>query len=176
MRDFVLKQDARITDIPYTKDFFEKIDVRNVSAESGEMLPPQTLIGLRPSKFTVFPDILCTPILLLTYAAQNIVKLYNDRIDYRRIIYLDQINESVNLYFMPLLEIVDCLSARSEYVNAGRGAFSKVVLKAEPIEDECIFSVKNRTQRITVIRLDLAESFLANDCRGFTLEEAEIEA
>jgi hypothetical protein len=171
----VLKQDARITDIPYPKDFFEKIDAGRVSAESGEMLPPQTLIGLRPSEYTVFPDVLCTPVLLLTYAAQNIVRLYNDRIDYRRIIYLDQMNESVNLYFMPLLETVDCLSTRSEYVNAGRGAFSKVALKAEPIEGECIFLVKNRTQRIIVIRLDLAESFLAHDFRGFTLEEAEIE-
>ncbi|GHU60237.1 hypothetical protein FACS1894171_0880 [Clostridia bacterium] len=176
MRYFVLKQDERITDIPYPKDFFENIDVRNVSAERGDSVPFRTLIQLRPSAFTVFPDVFCTPVLLLTPDAQNIVRLYDDYIVYRQIIYLDQVNELVNLYFMPLLQTIDCLSTRSEYVNAGKGAFSKVVLKAELIRDESIFQVKNQQQRVTVIRLDLAESLLARGCRGFTLAEAEIEA
>lgn len=175
MRYFVLKQDEQIMDIPYPKDFFEKIDVRKVSAESGELVPFRTLISLRPSEFTIFPDVLCTPVLLVTQDAQNIIKLFNEDIAYRQIIYLDKENYLVNLYFMPLLDTVDCLSPRSEYVNASKATLSKVVLKGDPIKNESIFQVKNPAQRVIVVRLDLVESLLAHGCRGFTLAEAEIE-
>lgn len=164
-----------MTDRPYPKDFFEHIDVRNVSAERGDLVPHRTLIQLRPSKHTVFPDLLCTPVLLISKEAQGVIKLYDESIEYRQIIYLDRENELVQLYFMPLLVTVDCLSPRSEYVNASKAALSKVVLKGAAIMDDSIFQVKSPTQRILIVRLDLVENLLAHGRNGFTLAETEIE-
>ena len=174
MRYFWLQQDERITDRPYPRDLWDKIDVRKVSAEEGNVIPFQTLVRIRSSQFIVFPDVLNTPVLLTTQKAQDIIKLYNEDMDYRQIVYLDQETARVQLYFIPLLNTIDCLSPRSEYVNAGKGAFSKVVLNRAPIGDENIFQVQNSTERVVIIRLDLVERLLAFGCQGFTLTEAEI--
>jgi hypothetical protein len=175
VRYFVLQQDNQITDCPYPKDFFQKIDVRKVSAENGETLPHRTLISLHPSKFTVFPDVLCSPVLLVARTAQSIIRLYNEDVIYRQIIYLDKENSLVNLYFMPMLDAIDCLSPYSEYVNEHKSALSKVVLKGSAIKNESLFLVKHPEQRVIIIRLDLAESLLTHKCDGFTLAEIEIE-
>ena len=175
MRYFVLKKDEQITDIPHPYGFFQKIDVRKVSAESGEQVPYRTLIRIQSSKFTIFPDVLCAPVLLVTQDAQGIIKLYNEHINYRQIVYVDQENELVKLYFMPLLDTIDCLSLHSEYVNSSNTTFSKVVLKSDLIGDGSIFLVKNPNQRVIVVRLDLVESLLELGCWGFMLTEAEIE-
>ena len=175
MRYFVIKQDEQITDIPYPKDFFEHIDIRNVNAERGDLIPHRILIQLRPSKFTVFPELLCAPVLLVSKDAQDVIKLYDESIEYRQIIYLDKENGLAQLYFMPLLVTIDCLSPRSEYIKASRTAFSEIVLRGEKIRDESIFMVKNQTQRVVTVRLDLTENLLTQGCGGFTLEEAEVE-
>ena len=176
MKYFVIKQDERITDRPYPKDFYEKINVRHVAANTSELIQPRTLIHLNPSKHTVFPDILCTPVLLVTREMLDVIELFNDNIVYRQIVYLDTEHKLVQLYFMPLLDIVDCLSGKCEYVNESRTEFSKVVLKSASIEDKSLFQTKNKAQRIFIIRLDLVESLLVRGCKGFTLMETEIEA
>ena len=94
---------------------------------------------------------------------------------YRQIVYLDPDNKLIQLYFMPMLDAIDCLSEESEYVNESRAAFSKLVIKKAPIRDKSLFQIKNKTQRVIIVRLDLAESLLARDCKGFTLAEAVIE-
>ena len=175
MRYFVLKNDERISDMPRPRDFFEKIDVWKVSAGSSGQIPYWTLIRIQPSKSTVFPEVLCSPVLLVTQDAQSIIKLYDQYITYRQVIYLDQEYAHTQLYFMPMLDSIDCLSPRSEYANKSRGAFSKVVITKAPISGRTIFQVKNPTQRVIVVRLDLVESLLACGYKGFALEEAEIE-
>ncbi|MDR0489992.1 MAG: hypothetical protein LBH28_01930, partial [Oscillospiraceae bacterium] len=73
MRYFVLKQDEKITDMPYPRGFFEKIDVRHISAEKAGLIPARSLISLRPYDHTVFPDVLCSPVLLVTREVRDIV-------------------------------------------------------------------------------------------------------
>ena len=175
MRYFVLKQDERIMDMPYPLGFREKIDVRHVSANLAGRVPARTAINIRPSEFTVFPDVLCTPVLLVTQEIKNVIDAFDEYIIYRQIVYLDSENQKAQLYFMPMLNAIDCLSEKSEYVNEFRAAFSKVVIKRAPIRDKSLFQVKNKTQRVNIIRLDLAESMLARDCKGFTLAEAALD-
>jgi len=175
MRYFAMKQDERITDMPYPRDFFEKIDVRHITAKKAGLVPARTLIRLRPSESTVFPDVLCNPALLVTREMRDVIKGFDEYLLYRQIVYLDPDNKLIQLYFMPMLDAIDCLSEESEYVNESRAAFSKLVIKKAPIRDKSLFQIKNKTQRVIIVRLDLAESLLARDCKGFTLAEAVIE-
>lgn len=176
MRYFLLKQDKRITDMPYPKDFHENIDVRDLSANRAGLVSARTLLQINPSEHTVFPDVICDPALLITREVKEVVKAYEEYMVYRQMIYLDSENELVQSYFMPMPELIDCLSDRSEYTNASRSEFSRLVLKRQPIRDHSLFKVKHRTQRLLVIRLDLAESLLTRDYKGFTLVEAATEA
>ena len=175
MRYFLLEQDERITDVPQVKDFFQKIDVRHINSNTADMIPERTLIYIQPYEFTVFPDVLCYPALLFTQEVKDVIKAFDEYIPYRQIVYLDAENESVQLYFMPLLHHFNCLSKNSEYVNESRTAYSKVVLKRAAFRDKCLFQVKNKTHRLVVIRLDLVECLLARDFKGFTLTEVGIE-
>jgi len=90
-------------------------------------------------------------------------------------VFLDSENQKSQLYYMPMPESIDCLSDKSEYANEMRGAFSKVAFKRVPIRDKSLFEVKNETQRVLIIRLDLAESLLMRDYKGFVLSETVIE-
>lgn len=175
MRYFVLKQDERISDRPYHTDFFEKIDVRKVNARQAGYIPARTLIRLRPYAHTVFPEMLCDPVVLVTREMRDVIKAYDEYLSFRQIVYLDPENELTQLYFMPMLESIDCLSEKSEFVNEYRAEYAKVVLKKTPIRDSALFYVENGVRRLAVIRLDLAESLLNRNCRGFTLTEAATE-
>ena len=175
MRYFMLKQDERITDMPYQQDLFEKIDLRHISASKAGLIPARTLIRLRPSKNTVFPDVLCNPVLLVTREMRDVIKVFDQYLVFRQVVCLDPENQMVQLYFMPMLEDIDCLSDKSEYVNESRATLSKAVIMRSPIRDKSLFQIKHNTKRISIIRLDLAESLLTRGCKGFTLVEAAVE-
>jgi hypothetical protein len=175
MRYFVLTQDERVTDSPYPNDFHQKIDVRNATANKAGNLPERTLVTIRPDRHTVFPDMLCSPVMLVTRETKEVINAFDPYLAYRQIVYLDQENELMQLYFMPALDEIDCLSDSAEYTNACRGAFSKVALQKAPIRDKSLFQVKNGTRKLVIVRLDLAESLLARNCSGFALTEAAIE-
>ena len=175
MRYFVLHQDEQITDRPYPKDFFEKIDARNATANNAELFPSRTLIQINPSIHTVFPDVLCTPVLLVTREMRDVIKMFDEHIDYRQIVYLDTENQFVQLYFAPMLDVVDCLSEKCEFANESRTVISRAVLKRESILDQVLFQTFYKSQRILIIRLDLVESLLVRGCTGFTLTGTDIE-
>lgn len=175
MRYFVLKQDEEITGSPLPNGFHQSIDVRHVSAGKADMIPARSFIRLYPYEHTVFPDLLCKPLLLVTYEMKEVISAYEQYLIYQQILFLDLKYRLSQLYFMPMLEVIDCLSEKSEYTNTGRGAFSMVVLKRAPIRDNSLFQVMNKTQRIYIIRLDLAESLLGRNCKGFTITEAPLE-
>ena len=125
MRYFVLNQDKRHTDIPRPKNFHEKIDVRKLTAEHSEQIPLWTLIKVHSSVFTVFPDILCTPTVMVSKDVKSVIKMYDDSIVYRQIVYLDQENEQTQLYFVPLLDTVNCLSPTNDHEISDNHRFSR---------------------------------------------------
>ena len=175
MRYFVIQQDERITDMPTPLDFHQNIDVRNVNALRAGLVPFRTMIMVQPNEHTVFPDLICRPVMLFTREAKDVVDKYDEHIEYRQLSYLDPENKLTQLYFVPMLDIIDCLSEKSEYVNESQSSFSKVIIKREPIRDKSLFQVKNDKQRLIIIRLDLAESLLARQYKGFTLTGAHLE-
>jgi hypothetical protein len=122
MRYFVLKRDERITDMPYPRDFFEKIDARHIAANKAGLVPARTLVNISPSESTVFPDVLCNPALLVTREARDVIEAFDEYLIYRQVVYLDTENKMVQLYFMPMLDSIDCLSGKSEYANDRRAA------------------------------------------------------
>jgi hypothetical protein len=175
MRYFVMHQDERITDMPNPTDFHQKIDVRDVNARRAGLVPYRTMMMIQPNEHTVFPDVICRPVMLVTREVKDVIENYDEFLEYRQISYLDPDNELTQLYFIPMLDVIDCLSEKSEYVNDSRSSFSKVVIKRALIRDKSLFQVKTKTQRLVIIRLDLVESLLIRQYKGFALTEAVIE-
>jgi hypothetical protein len=173
MRYFTLSQDDNITDMPHPADFHDKLDVRNLTPQKAAALPERTSVRLVPNADMVFPEILCAPVFLVTEEAKDIVESYDKYLTYKQITYIDRVNHFLQIYHMPILASVDCFE-RYEDESAKYAADARIVIRRAPIRDKSLFQVPGAKRRLTVIRLDLAESFLARDFRGFRLTEATV--
>jgi hypothetical protein len=173
MRYFTLSQDDNITDMPHPADFHDKLDVRNLTPQKAAALPERTFVRLVPNTDMVFPEILCSPVFLVTEEAKDIMKSYDKYLTYKQIVYTDHVNDHLCLYHMPVLDAIDCFE-RYEDESAKYAENAKIVIRRAPIRDKSIFHVPGAKRRLTIIRLDLAESFLARNYRGFRLTEATV--
>jgi hypothetical protein len=170
MRYFRLEQDKRFTDIPYIMNGFNKIDGRKIRRDQSRSLPHRVLMELYPNPNTVFGDIILSPYLLLSEKAREAVNLYEQRLPYKQVVLLDSENALTNLYFLPILEVVDCLSAASE-MNRGRTVIRRAVLLKSKLPSPSIFRLDNVDCAQIIVRLDLAESLLRRGVRGIKLRE-----
>jgi hypothetical protein len=173
MRYFALTRDERITDMPHPADFHDKLNVANLTPEKAAALPNRTLVRLTANAHTVFPEVLCSPVFHVTEDAKTVIKSYDEYLAYKQIVYMDSANKHMRMYYFPVLTSVDCFE---RYVDesAKYAPEAKIVIRRAPIRDKSVFQVPGAKRRLTVIRLDLAESFLARDFRGFRLSEASV--
>jgi hypothetical protein len=169
MRYFALSPDVGISDMPHPADFHDKLDVRNLTRGKAGALPSRTLVRIAPNANTVFPEVLCSPVFLVTEEVKDVIKSYDEYIEYKQIMYMDTVNELAQLYHMPVLDFVDCLSERHG------GKTVKTTIRKAPIRDKSIFRAPGAAGPLTIIRMDLAESLLARDFNGFRLSEITIE-
>ena len=173
MRYFRLTSDESITDKPSPADFHDKLDIRNLTPEKASALPDRAFVRLEPNINTVFPEILCSPVLHVAEEARDVMKSYDEYISYKQIVYNDPVNELLQTYYMPILARIDCLERYADETGM-RPADAEITLRRTPIRDKSIFQVHGAKRTLTIIRLDLAESFLARDFRGFQLTEVTV--
>jgi hypothetical protein len=173
MRYYAMSRDDSISYMPNPADFHDKLDVRNLTPQKAAALPERTLVRVTPEVNTVFPDILCSPVILVSEDAKTVIKSYDEYLTYKQIVYMDSVNKHMRMYYFPVLASVDCF----ERYEDGREKYSedaKIVIRRAPIRDKSVFQVPGAKRRLTIIRLDLAESFLARDFSGFRLSEVSV--
>lgn len=173
MRYFLMKKDERYTDVPQFRDWFQQIDVRDITPLRSHKLAYRTLLQIVPYEHNTYPDILFSPALLFSQKMRDIVALYEKRITYKQIVLLDSENMVTELYFMPILSIVDCLTEESEY-NLDHSVVTKAVLDQAKIPGKSLFWLDNVKSKHTIIRLDLAESILRRQVEGLVLIDVEL--
>jgi hypothetical protein len=114
-------------------------------------------------------------VLLVTEEAADVIKSYDEYIVYKQIMYMDAANKLLQLYLMPVLALIDCLAETCGNKNGNRPTSAKTAIRRVPIRNKSIFRVPSTSGSLTVVRMDLAESFLARDFRGFRLSEIPVE-
>ena len=84
---------------------------------------------------------------------------------------LDVLGAEAEVYYLPLLKFINCLSEESEIVG---NTIKRCVIKKDIIKEEKIFRIGDVNKRYIVVRLDLAESILRRKTRGIKLEKIEV--
>lgn len=150
---------------PRVKNWYGKIDVRNICIKKYPDLPQRELFVIESSEKTIFTDIILFPFLLLSPSVMDVIKLYHERCFYREVILLDQLNGKSELYYLPVFDETEKLLIRNkeDFIQE-----EEVKLKKE------IFWIRDSFKRHTIISLDLAESLVRREITGLGIKEIKL--
>ena len=173
MRYFIIESDPEFNDLPFFRDWHQKIDVRFIKKGLTKKLPFRELVFIYPNPELVFSGVIIKPFILLTREIKNIVSKYQRGVVYKEIVLLDDENELTQLYYLAIVDEVDCLHESSGFNRQGT-VLEKPVLIHNMIRDKSLFKIADTCSSYTVIRLDLLESVLRRDVRGLQLTPVDL--
>lgn len=173
MRYFLLKQHAAFTHAPCLINWFNVFDARKLRPETAREIPYRSLIAVKPDAMLCFTDVVLSPYLLLSASLKKVVAAYEPGVQYKDVVLLDKEHEQYELYYLPILEEVDCLHETSE-CTLDRSRIKRAVFAREKLSARSIFRVGGLKDAHIAVRLDLAESFLRRKAAGMALTEVEV--
>lgn len=170
MKFYILETDASYTNYPKIKKWFGRIDYRDLNIHDAYKIPHRQLFMIHENENTVFTSIVDKPFPMISTTVREVFDMYEPHIIYKEIVLLDQKYERAEVYYLPILEEVECLNEKSEY-NMDRSIIEKGIIDYEKTEDKAIFRLKGFDHYYMVGRLDLVESILKRNVRGIGLKE-----
>lgn len=171
MKYYLIRESDQIKNTPHIINWMKKIDKRNITWGRYNKIPRVTTLYVEDNNFTVFPDVLSRPFFLITDKLHDILELYEPNMDYRQIVLIDKKKNKAVQYFMPHLQIVDCLGEGTVF-NMDHSELKQIVLDKNKIPDKTIFQLDRVSSRYVVVNLNVLESFLR---RGAILQYEELE-
>lgn len=150
---------------PRVKNWYGKIDVRDICIKKYPDLPKRELFVIESSEKTIFTDIILFPFLLLSQNVMDVIKMHHERCFYREVILLDQLNGKSELYYLPVFDETEKLLIRNREDLMQE---EEVNLKKE------IFWIRDSFKRHTIISLELAESLLWREITGLGIKEVKL--
>jgi len=170
----MIDKDNAITDAPVLMDFHKKVDVRHIDLSYSSQIPERAVILYKSNRDVFFTDILINPVLLFSESTNEIVNLYDPYLESKKIVLLDPYYGISKMYYLPILHKVECLSPNS-LLNTAKTVLLKAVLISSKTPNKPIFQMKFSQNIYTIVREDLAESMLCNNCTGLNLILVEME-
>ena len=173
MRYFILENDPLFTDLPLLNDWDPKFTTDLIKNGHTEKLPFRELINVRPNRDIVFTGIITNPFMLLTEEIKDIVEKYQPGIIYREIVLLETEIKESRLYYLAVLEEIDCLHESAVFNNM-KTCLEKPVLVYEKIKHKSLFKIAGTKCTHYIVRLDLVERLLQRGVRGIQLTQVEL--
>lgn len=172
MKYFLIETDDH-NKIPYGINKNGKIDIRLLTREKFNLLPLWNVVEMNFPEEGFWPDIICSPFLLLSEDCIKTVMMYQPNVVYKGIKLWDK-NSGVNAtYFLTILDELDCISDETQHNSIGNRII-KLVLDRGRIDTNAIFKVKGLSGNAIVGRLDFIESILRRDARGIRLTSLDV--
>lgn len=172
MKYFILKQGKEYNRDPQIKDWYGKLDMHFLK-QVGARLKDRMIFEVNVTEFTLFPDILVKPVLMVSADMRDIIFKYEKHVFFREVLFMDSKETKGYTYYVPFLPRVECFtdatcfSKNKSRVEIGVVDIEKLwnrhIVEAEGINGQCI-----------VISLDLAESILRKGLIGIGLQKVSI--
>ncbi|MBQ6887075.1 MAG: hypothetical protein IJN54_06145 [Lachnospiraceae bacterium] len=173
MKYFLIEMDEKNKN-PYNINKNQVIDIRKLTRENLNSMPLWNIVEMDFPMEGFFPDVICSPFILLSEICMKTVMMYQPDVPYKGMKLWDK-ESGVNAnYFLPILDEVDCMSDKTELNSVGN-RIVKLVLDKEKIGTKVVFKIKGYDRKGIVGRMDFVESILRRDARGIKLEEILIE-
>jgi len=159
---------------PQILNGFDEIQKRDLTLRKHENIKKQVLLYVKSHEEKVFADILTSPFFLMSEKMHRIAKKYEPTMVSKQVALVDKDNQAAELYYLPILPRIDCISPQSE-LNNGKTKFITPVIDPHRTLHKHIFWLKGFNSDLPVITLDLAESFLRRDLKGIDLTLMNLE-
>lgn len=170
MKYFLLKTDPRFEPAPEVIDWFRRVDRRDIRLGRSYKIEDRQLFFIKAHPDTVFPDVLSFPFFMVTERLRDVIQMYEPRTIFKEIVLLDQAHANMGVYYLPVLEYVDCLAPASR-LTRDRSTVLEAVMDGDTAGDRSIFYLGGVGNLYTVARLDIVESFLRRAAAGIGLTE-----
>jgi len=170
MKYFLLDADDRIEQ-PYFLDWYKIMEPKRQAAWK---IPRLNSFAVSLSGETDFIDIVSYPYFMLSQAFYNLVLMYDKTIWFKYAVLFDKKSRRHMTYGMPRLEVVDCLSERSE-LNRDGSVLRRAVLRGEVVRGRTLFQIGGVKNRYVAASLDLVESAFRREVLGLRIQEVAIE-
>lgn len=171
MKYFLIEKDKEFYSSPQFKSWHQ--DINFLQEKEYYKLPKRKTFYINDSEFLVWTDIIDSPVFLVSEKIKDVIHLYNKKIKTKQMILIEQKNIEMQVYYLPFLEWVDCLSEESDK-RLNVDITKKLILDKYKIQDKAIFKVDNNGKRYTIGRLDFVESILKRDVVGINLTELKV--
>lgn len=93
--------------IPQIVNWYGKLDVRKVNRQDYKYISEHLFLDMRTGMDVVYPDILTTPVLMVSEKAMEVIKIYVEEMPFLHIILFDEVREESIAYYCPILEEVE---------------------------------------------------------------------
>ena len=127
---------------------------------------------VRSQEDVFYPDILDIPIFLVSDKLAKVFKYFFQTEDFRSVLLSDAKNKQNHLYWLPILEKIECLHESSEF--SPKGLERNLVLDREKIGGRKIFRIDRTFGKTVVVNLEIAESILRRNSVGVSLKQIDI--
>lgn len=172
MKHFIIEAESR-NPLPEIINWYKKINPRHINDQDFYHIKKWTLLDIKISKETIFPDILSDPYFLLSADATKVVESYEPDMQMIQVRLFSQ-KDQVNLpYYLPILPVIDCLSEQSEFIH-GDVDIKKGILMESKTEGRTLFQLAGIDTQRVVIRLDLLESLLRREAVSIRAQELDV--
>ena len=172
MKYFLLQEEETCKNIPRILNWYQTAAEEDIDLDKFSEVKDKTLLRIHSSKETMFTGVLTHPFLMIHEDIFEIINKYESGIPNKRLILLDEEEGLSQLYYLPLLRKLDCLSEKSVISN-DKSKYKKIVLDGKKIKGRNIFWILGHASVIPIVNLDLAESILRRGAKGIQLTEVE---
>jgi hypothetical protein len=136
-------------------------------------IPRLSKFSVSLSVNAVFVDILSHPYLMLSKEFADLVRLYDETIMFNYTMLYDKKNRRHMDYYMPQLEVIDCLDKDSEFSRDG-SVLRRAVLKRAALQGRALLQIGNVKKRYIAGSLELVESAFRREVLGLRIREVEL--
>ena len=131
MKYFLIETDEK-NRIPYGINKNRARDIRLLSRERFNTLPLWNVVEMNFPEEGFFPDIICSPFILLSEECIKTVMMYQEDILYKGIKLWDRKSGGNATYFLTILDELECISDKTQYNSVGNRIL-KLVLDEKKI-------------------------------------------
>lgn len=154
--------------IPYKINKNRAIDIRMLTREKICQLPMWNMMEMDFPMEGFFPDILCSPCILVSKCVMETIIMYQPDVPYKGVKLWNRESGANATYSMPILDEVECISDETLYNNIGN-RIVKLVLDREKIKPYAVFRINGYKRNCIVGRMDFVESILRRGAIGIKL-------
>lgn len=172
MKYFLIETDEK-NRIPYNINKNHAIDVRMLNREDFDGLPMWNIVEMDFPREGFFPDMICSPFLLLSEDYLKAVMMYQPDTLFKGIKLWNKASGINATYILAILDGLECMSDRTQFNSVGNRIL-KLVLDKEKVDSKAVFRFKECDKNGIIGRMDFVESILRRGVKGIKLTEVDV--